>query len=325
MAEIPRAALDELTRQVNGISVDAQEKVLRVLESVDWSGGEIADVRAVVSDAVRMACDAYTMASAQAAADFYDASRELCVGEALGAVPEPGYDPDATDGAIRAFTQDIVDGKPVEQFNRKVLDRVDYEMKAAAARSTISNARRDPLRPKWARVPGGAETCTFCLMLASRGFVYNSEKSAEGRYHGHPGCDCRIVCSWDADSVEGYDPQELYYEWKGRENFVIPTAKLTGYALNMDHPKGRDKAIAFRDALGFTEGDAEEIMRQVYRRVGERDPVFRGTDEYGDRYTTDMIMTGEDGKTARVVIGWIKEHGGDKMRLTSIFVAKRKG
>lgn len=41
-----------------------------------------------------------------------------------------------------------------------------------------ANAARDPLRPKWARVPSGTETCQFCLMLASRGFAYTSEKSA---------------------------------------------------------------------------------------------------------------------------------------------------
>lgn len=30
----------------------------------------------------------------------------------------------------------------------------------------------DPTKPRWARVPRGAKTCAFCLMLASRGFAY---------------------------------------------------------------------------------------------------------------------------------------------------------
>lgn len=212
MAEIPRAALDEYTRQVNAVSADAQEKVLRVLERVEWTDENIADCRAIVSEAVRSVCDAYGMAAAQASADFYDAARELSIGEPLGAVPDPGYNPDATDGAIRAFAQDIVDGKPVSIFNSKVLDRVDYEMKRSSAHSIIANAKRDPKKPRWARVPSGGETCPFCLMLASRGFVYRSDESAGSHYHAN--CDCRIVPGWDGMKVEGYDPDELYDRWK---------------------------------------------------------------------------------------------------------------
>ena len=44
-----------------------------------------------------------------------------------------------------------------------------------------------------------------------------------------------------------------------------------------------------------------------------------------DSYTTDMVMVGKNGKTARVVVGWMKDHGKDKMRLTTIYVARRKG
>ena len=93
----------------------------------------------------------------------------------------------------------------------------------------------------------------------------------------------------------------------------------------MESERGRDKAIAFRDALGFTEEDAGEIMGQVYRWVGEHEPAFRESGKYGDSYTTDMVMVGKNGKTARVVVGWMKDHGKDKMRLTTIYVARRKG
>ena len=137
-------------------------------------------------------------------------------------------------------------------------------------------------------------------------------------------CDCHIVASWDKDGVEGYDPTAYHNEWLGRENFTIPEAKLTGYALNMNHAKGKDKAIAFREALGFTSDDAPEIMRQVYRWVGAHEPIYSHTDQFGDRLTTDMMMTGKNGKTAKVTVGWIKEPGADKMRMTSIYVSKRK-
>lgn len=212
MATIPRAALDYLTSQINSISAEAQSRVLRVLESIAWTPDNVAECRDLVVQALSQAMPFYTSLSAQASADFYDASRELSVGSPLGASAYSGYDPRKTDGAVRGFVRFVLDGR-VETFNDQVLQRVDYEMKRAAANSTIANGRLDPLRPKYARVPTGAETCDFCLMLASRGFVYQSESTASAS-HVHSSCDCRIVAGWSGDTVEGYDTQEIYDRWQ---------------------------------------------------------------------------------------------------------------
>ena len=322
MAQIPRAALDYLTKGINGISADAKAKVLRVLKELDWN--DVSACRDAVIDVVNAVLDSYGLAAGQAAADFFDVSREMAVGEKLGAITTADRDPAATEGAIRAFV-DKVNGGDYDAFERLVLSRVDYEIKRAAGTTMMENAARDPLSPRFARVPSGGETCKFCLMLAGRGFVYHSKKIAGEFGHYHDNCDCRIVASWDKDGVEGYDPMSYHREWRGRENFTIPEAKLTKYALNMDHPKGREKAIAFKEALGFTEEDSREIMSQVYRWVGEHEPTFRDSGKYGDSYTTDMTMVGKNGKTARVLVGWMKEPGRDKMKLTTIYVAKRKG
>lgn len=322
MAQIPRAALDYLTKEINGISADAKSKVLRVLKELDWN--DVSACRDAVVDVVNAVLDNYGLAAGQAAADFFDVSREIAVGEKLGATVTADRDPAATEGAIRAFV-DKVNGGDYDAFDRLVLSRIDYEIKRAAGTTMMENAARDPLKPRFARVPSGGETCKFCLMLAGRGFVYHSKKTAGEFGHYHDNCDCRIVASWDKDGVEGYDPMSYHREWRGRENFTIPEAKLTKYALNMDHPKGREKAIAFKEALGFTEEDSLEIMSQVYRWVGEHEPTFRDSGKYGNSYTTDMTMVGKNGKTARVIVGWMKEPGRDKMKLTTIYVAKRKG
>lgn len=322
MAQIPRAALDYLTKEINGISADAKAKVLRVLEKLDWN--DVPACRDAVVSAVNAVLDAYSLAAGQASADFFDASREIAVGSRLGAAVATGRDPDATEGAIRAFVEKVLKGD-IDSFNSAVISRVGYELKRSAGQTMMENAARDPLKPRFARVPSGGDTCKFCLMLASRGFVYHSKKTAGEFGHYHDNCDCRIVASWDKDGVEGYDPTAYHNEWLGRENFTIPEAKLTRYSLYMESERGRDKAIAFRDALGFTEEDAGEIMGQVYRWVGEHEPAFRESGKYGDSYTTDMVMVGKNGKTARVVVGWMKDHGKDKMRLTTIYVARRKG
>ena len=80
-----------------------------------------------------------------------------------------------------------------------------------AGRDTIS-ASADRHNIAWARVPSGAKTCSFCLVMASRGAVYGREWAAGGRGHDYHGdCDCQVVAVRSADDLpEGYDPDELY-------------------------------------------------------------------------------------------------------------------
>ena len=211
-ATIPRAAVDFLTEEINGISADAQRRVLEVLQGIVWTPENIAQCRDLVIQALAAVMPTYTTMAAQASADFYDAARELVVGEKMGAKAISGYDEAKTAGAVRAFVRFVLDGR-VETFNEQVLQRVDYEMKLSAANSTIENGKRDKRKPRYARVPTGAETCDFCLMLASRGFVYNS-KSTASMGHVHSGCDCRIVAGWDGMEVDDYDPSSIYDRWQ---------------------------------------------------------------------------------------------------------------
>lgn len=80
---------------------------------------------------------------------------------------------------------------------------------------------------RYARVPQGEETCDFCLMLASRGFVYLTYESADA--HVHRNCDCIAVAGvghhdpsvvnsdgsdWVQDTqLEGYDMESLRQLW----------------------------------------------------------------------------------------------------------------
>lgn len=78
----------------------------------------------------------------------------------------------------------------------------------------VANVGRDRDKgARFARVPTGFETCTFCLMLASRGAVYHTRKSAGEWKHFHRGCDCKVVPSFerdpDAELVEGVRPKGL--------------------------------------------------------------------------------------------------------------------
>ena len=83
---------------------------------------------------------------------------------------------------------------------------VDQAVRQTAQDSLIESAASHGRG--WARVPVG-DTCAFCLMLASRGYVYGSAESAGQARKFHPYDDCQIVPE-DGDPPEGYDPDELY-------------------------------------------------------------------------------------------------------------------
>ncbi len=87
-----------------------------------------------------------------------------------------------------------------------------------SGRETVArNVARDPAKPRYARVPRGAKTCSFCSMLASRGFVYHTQTSAGGHWnHYHDDCRCAVVMEFDAEAhhIEGYDPDAMYGKYQ---------------------------------------------------------------------------------------------------------------
>lgn len=215
MATLPREVIDSYTERLNALSAASRRVVAAQLAQIEYE--DIADLREKVIAILEPVCASSSDTAAAYAAEFYDEVREAQAGAVLGAEVVSAHSAEATAAAVRAMVQVVVDGKPWEQFARQVEDRADYEVKRSAGECVKANAARDPLRPKWARVPSGTETCGFCLMLASRGFAYTSEKTASEKAEGghyHPNCDCRIVPGFPGMEVEGYDPAELYRKWK---------------------------------------------------------------------------------------------------------------
>lgn len=218
--EIPRSYVEAYSRSLNLVSKKGVAALADALSRIDYRR-DVASVRGDVVAVMQRCCGASSVLAAAMASEFYDGLRErFGVDDGFKAVADPCRDPAATEGAVRAFVQDLVDGKPKERFQAKCLDRLDYETRLAANRCVERNARRDPRRPRYARVPTGAETCRLCIMLASRGFVY---RSAELASHSHANCDCRVVPSWDKDTpaVEGYDPDYYIRIWTRLSNAEV--------------------------------------------------------------------------------------------------------
>lgn len=212
MRTIPRDIVENLTFALNKLSLASQNSIRRMLANLTFS--DIASLREQLLTMLEPFFGAATDDAAFYASYMYDEIREYSVGKRLGAISNSMRDSQATEGAIRAFVG-YLDEKGIEYIIQKLCERIDYEIKKAAADCVSYNANRDPLNPKYARVPTGDDTCDFCLMLASRGFVYSSAKEAGALDHWHANCDCRVVPGFEGStSVAGYDPIALYKKWK---------------------------------------------------------------------------------------------------------------
>lgn len=104
------------------------------------------------------------------------------------------------------------------------------------------------------------------------------------------------------------------------ENAKIDPRKLIDYALNLDHPVGGNKARVFDSALGYNKSNADELMNQVYEKLKCSESVLGKGDQYGQRYTVDMQITGPNGNTTTVRTGWILRLGSTKPEMTTIYV-----
>lgn len=118
------------------------------------------------------------------------------------------------DGGVRYAARRLVEGDS-PTFTRDVADLSRYYIHRSAFENMERNCARNDLR--YARVPSGRETCGFCFMLSSRGFVYRSEQTAGSTHAYHDHCDCVIVPGFKdlpaSEQVEGYDPDAMLERW----------------------------------------------------------------------------------------------------------------
>ena len=178
-------------------------------------------------------------------------------GDVAGAMAAEFYEEmRAASGAAGSFTVLGAEGVPVEAVEAKtrylaghlwtptpeamlggLLVAADKYVKQPGRSTIAANARREGVR--WARVPTGSKTCSFCLVLASRDAVYESKQSAGGpghRFHGD--CDCQPVRIGKAsDYPEGYLPDDFYAKYQhARETAASGDLKDITAAMRREFP-----------------------------------------------------------------------------------------
>jgi hypothetical protein len=107
------------------------------------------------------------------------------------------------------------------------------------------------------------------------------------------------------------------------QNAVIPSDKLEKYALDPTHPVGKHKAVVFKSALGFDLSNWQLLSQAIIDELPYHEAVPGKNDEYGQRYTVIMPITGPNGNTVEVVTAWIFKPGEDYPSLASPYVRKK--
>lgn len=138
-------------------------------------------------------------------------------------MPPPLNLTEAMTKAVRYAAGHLFLETPDPQRTLKVLNtKMDKFVKEPGRQTVIYNAENGD-GAIWVRVPTGDETCSFCMVLATRGVAgpaYNSERSAGSKIYGeenlfHGDCDCEVIRLGKFDEYPpGYVPEDLYDLYK---------------------------------------------------------------------------------------------------------------
>lgn len=220
---LPERAIEEHRAAQKAIRAAAKR------ELAHWFGlyGGIVDAVAFRDDLVQFLgylMDKYGDAAAGVAADFYDEARLSADARSrFRAVLAPGPVAGQIETTAGWAVSPLFGADPDDAA---ALSRVAVAagrwLKTTAAETIFGNAERDPAFPTVVRVPRGDETCAFCIMLASRGFLdsgYQAERTAgfvtrrSKRYRApddlkefHDDCDCEAVVMYPGEAPpSGWD------------------------------------------------------------------------------------------------------------------------
>lgn len=294
--------LDAYDTLIDGLSESGQSYVRRMLGA--WAeahpGYSVADMRDYAIGVLADACGTYGESCAGVAADFYEG--QAADANVRSALVEGAADRAKAERVVRYKAQKLAAGD-YGGFVSELCSYLDTSVRRTANLTTMANAKRDRRRSsagmrkagvrgvRFARIPRGGETCTFCVMLASRGAVYHSRDKAGLMRRFHRGCKCKVVPGYGDDPmrtlVEGHDPHEAYDLWKRYEE-VNADGSLTdrqraavklAWADSMGmHPEPTELADTFEAALKQTYGaftsnktihGYDDTMGALLKRIGE--------------------------------------------------------
>ena len=204
------SAYTDYFKAVKGCSEGAQKALMTVWNSLDFSKPALC--RDILLEMLPAIVERYGNAAATAAAEMYEAVMLAEKGYMLPAIMAEANLDMMTNSVRYAAGHLFRDAAPTAL--QVLMKSLDYYVKQTARETVEQTAYRDRKEgARYARVPQGPTTCEFCVMLASRGFVYKTKSTAGDGYHTD--CDCVPVVSFvDEPEVEGYDPDYWYDQYR---------------------------------------------------------------------------------------------------------------
>lgn len=165
----------------------------------------------------------------------------------------------------------------VDEYRQRAREVVESKSSEWFARQNV----------RWARIPTGAYTCAFCLLLASRGAVYKSSESAGLGGFDHDDCDCLVVPVYDTEDYpfkEVVDAARNVY----RENKDLFALQYSRNLYETTVTRGKNKGLTVmrhkryvyigRERLAEITSDMPRVDNSEYQRwVEERMKKFRAT------------------------------------------------
>jgi len=156
-------------------------------------------------------------------ARFYSEIRAAQVGGRYRPSAAPGARTAQVTSNIDWAVAGMLDGSGSDDVRSRLLRSVPRMALSAGRNTIIQNADRDSVAVRYARIPMGPDPCAFCVMQASRGFVFKSDSMNEW----HDNCKCVLTPSFEeSPRAEGYDP-DVYYE-KYQKGYKVAGGRRAG-------------------------------------------------------------------------------------------------
>ena len=250
--ELPAALLDRYRQLVSGVSEMTAQVVWAQIQTVQPKTRR--ELEAIVANALRSGDSEMSEIDRQ----YYEAARRYITGDdSWGSnllTDEEWYG--SFDRALDAMLREYGEYDPETGWYEIREDdwaRFESDLSQYVRRTLNESSKhyvevygsKDYRKPKYARVPSGAETCAWCWSLAGLGFQY---KSAESASHSHSNCDCVIVPSWDDSGAEGYDSEYYANMFRSARSW-----------LNSAEAPEELKRRVYETALAHTDGSYQSI------------------------------------------------------------------
>lgn len=98
--------------------------------------------------------------------------------------------------------------------------------------------------------------------------------------------------------------------------------KFTKYLFGGDNQKGLEKGTALTSRLGYNNINYADFKNEILTRASKYPATYKDENAFGKRYEQKMVIYGNKGNPANVIIGWLEKDG--KTWMTSAYIKEVK-